>query len=266
MYRCLFTALLVGSIGCGNDVGLLGGPDGGAGASTGLPCDVEAAISQCQSCHGSPLAGNAPIRLLTYDDLTRSVGGVTIAERAVTRMTATTSPMPPAPASPASGADIAAVQSWIAAGLPRGDCGSGSNPFDTPPVCTSGRTWTGGNSESPLMHPGAACIACHRASFEGPLFTIAGTVYPTGHEPTDCYGATGPVSVEVTDAANVTHTLPVNSAGNFYYEGAIQFPFRAKVIANGLERVMVGAQTDGECNSCHTQSGASMAPGRIVTP
>jgi predicted CXXCH cytochrome family protein len=29
---------------------------------------------------------------------------------------------------------------------------------------------------------------------------------------------------------------------------------------------MVGAQPSGDCNSCHSQAGTTMAPGRIVLP
>jgi hypothetical protein len=35
---------------------------------------------------------------------------------------------------------------------------------------------------------------------------------------------------------------------------------------NGKERAMVAAQTDGDCNKCHSEHGASLAPGRIMLP
>ena len=38
------------------------------------------------------------------------------------------------------------------------------------------------------MRPGHACITCHTQEDEGPVFAFAGTVYPTGHEPNECYG------------------------------------------------------------------------------
>jgi hypothetical protein len=43
-------------------------------------------------------------------------------------------------------------------------------------------------------------------------------------------------------------------------------PFRAKVVADGRERVMLMPQTNGDCNACHTESGKNGAPGRIVLP
>jgi predicted CXXCH cytochrome family protein len=38
------------------------------------------------------------------------------------------------------------------------------------------------------------------------------------------------------------------------------------VTAGGKERIMVQAQTSGDCNSCHSESGSKDAPGRIVAP
>jgi cytochrome c553 len=116
------------------------------------------------------------------------------------------------------------------------------------------------------MHPGVACIACHATEKAAPAFTIAGTVYPSAHEPNDCNGLNGGAQVIVTDAAGKTLTLPVNSVGNFYSVSPITTPFRAKVVANGKERAMAATQTVGDCNSCHTEAGTSSAPGRILTP
>ncbi len=181
--------------------------------------------------------------------------------------------MPPPPMASAESAEIAAFEAWIVSGAPSSACGSstpvGPDPYDTPVVCTSARYWTGGNEESPSMRPGGACITCHTREDEGPRFVVAGTLYPTPHEPNDCNGVaagTGAVVV-VTDATGVEHSLTPNSAGNFFYEGvAFPFPYTAKVSYGGRERVMVEAQDDGDCNSCHTEAGASRAPGRVFLP
>jgi hypothetical protein len=128
-------------------------------------------------------------------------------------------------------------------------------------TCTSNMRWNG--RRGPLMHPGRSCPMCHRA------FTIAGTVYPTLHEPTDCNGSdglAGQINVVITDAAGKVLTLPVNSAGNFFTKSAVALPFRAKVVANGTERMMVLPQMVGACNSCHTPYGDNKAPGRIMSP
>jgi hypothetical protein len=130
--------------------------------------------------------------------------------------------------------------------------------------------WTGGNQGSASMNPGRACINCHATTGgEAPTFAIAGTLYPTGHEPDLCNGVNGGTAgaqVVITDAANRTVTLTPNAAGNFTYTGALTTPFHAKVSYQGRERIMSAAQTTGDCNSCHTQNGANGAPGRITLP
>ena len=133
------------------------------------------------------------------------------------------------------------------------------------PVCTSMKTWTQGDSGSSLMHPGRACITCH-ASRGAPTFTIAGTLFPTAHEPDDCDGASGSARVVIVDAKGVTLTLTPNSAGNFYSSTAITKPYKASIVDGQNVRAMGGAQTTGDCNSCHTVAGANGAPGRIMTP
>ena len=114
------------------------------------------------------------------------------------------------------------------------------------------------------MHPGGDCISCHTQR-HGPTLTIAGTVYASGHEPTDCNGASG-ATVIVTDAAGQMLSIATNPAGNFYYRGALTPPFHAVVVYQGRTRAMSSAQTSGDCNSCHTESGANGAPGRIALP
>ena len=128
------------------------------------------------------------------------------------------------------------------------------------------------------MNPGKACIACHKASGEpdAPKFNVAGTVYPSGHETDYCYGIDGKsadysdVIVEITDANNVVHELHPGTTGNFsLISAAFATPYKAKVKSAKGERVMGEAQTDGDCNGCHTVNGGgngSKAPGRIVVP
>jgi hypothetical protein len=126
--------------------------------------------------------------------------------------------------------------------------------------------WTAGNNGD--MRPGEACITCHSRG-EGPAFVIAGTVYPTAHEPDDCNGANGTLdgaTVVITDAKKVTLTLRPNTVGNFSSNAAITLPFQAKVVQGGKERIMVTPQTNGDCNSCHTSPGNNLAPGRIMLP
>lgn len=141
----------------------------------------------------------------------------------------------------------------------------GGDPYATPTVCTSGATWTHGDRGSSAMHPGRACITCHTQN-GGPRMTIAGTVYPTAHEPDDCNGVSGGVKIVITGADGNVVTLSANSVGNFYSTTTIATPFHAKVVANGRERAMTAGQTSGDCNSCHTEKGSKDAPGRIMAP
>ena len=128
-----------------------------------------------------------------------------------------------------------------------------------PPVCTSMTYWMDGNG--PAMRPGDACMAvCHDTTL-----TIAGTVYPTLHEPINCNGKSG-VRVVITPASGAAITLTTNAGGNFYSKVKVNVPFTAKVVVGGIERKMMTPQSNGDCNSCHTQDGAMQAPGRIMPP
>jgi hypothetical protein len=145
--------------------------------------------------------------------------------------------------------------------------GTGGDPFSAPAKCTSGTMWTGGNRGSADMNPGRACIACH-STMNGPSLTIAGTVYPSAHEPDLCNGANGSngARVVITGADGVTQTLTPGASGNFNSRTRVTTPFKAKVTYMGRERTMMTAQTSGDCNSCHTQTGTNSAPGRILLP
>lgn len=240
--------------------------------ATDLPCDVAAVLqSSCTSCHSNPPIGGAPMPLLSYADLTAkalSDPTKTVAEMCVSRMQNTTTPMPPGGG--ASATDVTTIQNWITAGYPQGTCTGGSNTnYNTPLTCTSGSYIHSADNTGSLMHPGGACNTCHsqQGGYDAPpIFSIAGTVYPTAHEYDDCVGVSG-MQVVIMDAnGNTQITLNANSSGNFTYEGTISKPYRAKVVQNGKTREMSATQTDGNCNSCHTEQGANGAPGRIMAP
>lgn len=236
-----------------------------------LPCDVAQVLGDsCVSCHGSTLTGGAPSRLVSYDDLIApSVGDPSMKEieQAIVRMKDAQKPMPPSGALPA--AQVAVLEQWVASGLPKGTCGGTSASFDTPSTCSSNQTWSGGGEEGGglTMAPGQACISCHSRG-DGPRYNFAGTVYPTAHEPDNCLGVSGSSSVQVviTGADGATLTLPVNRAGNFAIRSRVATPYTAKVVSNGKERQMATPQTNGDCNSCHTETGSNNAPGRVMTP
>ena len=135
--------------------------------------------------------------------------------------------------------------------------------YVTADICPTGRAWTGGDYGSPNMHPGVACIACHNNN-GGPHFKIAGTIFPS-NEPDDCLGASD-ASIEITGADGKVLTITANEAGNFYSEVDVKMPYQAKVTSGGKSKVMFGAQTVGDCNTCHTEKGANSAPGRVTLP
>lgn len=143
----------------------------------------------------------------------------------------------------------------------------GEDPLTAAATCSSDMYWERG--ENDRMRPGEACIACHTAENEGPRYAIAGTLYPTGHEPNDCNGISGMASgatVVIVDANGQEHELTPNSVGNFYFNGNIAKPYTAKVVSEAGERLMVTPQQDGDCNKCHTPEGTQGAPGRVVVP
>lgn len=253
------------------------GQGAGSGANTGLPCDVQQLLeNRCIGCHLGP----SPVALLSYDDLVKPSAAdpkKTNAQRSLERMQSTTAPMPPKPAEAPTAAEIGVFQAWVNAGTPKGttctaspdggvpDGGAATNPYNTPTVCTSKTTWTRGNEGSSQMRPGGACITCHTMR-SGPAYTVAGTVYPTAHEPNDCNGSPGPLTVVVTDKNGVVTNLNVNGAGNFSTRAAIAAPFTVKVTNGTKERVMATPLTAGDCNSCHTEAGVNGAPGRVMAP
>jgi len=286
---CLALAALALSAGClGSSTGLAsdtsgtgtGTGSGNTGVSSDMPCEAaNVLIAYCTGCHGSPPAGGAPQSLNSLAALqaaSPSYPSQSNGARAVIRMASTTGPMPPSPNPAVPAADQAAFAAWVDAGMPAGSCSSLVDAgtvvidpaFAAAPTCTSGSYWSGGNEGSSRMNPGLACIACHSRG-EGPRFSVAGTVYPTGHEYDLCNGtsAAGAV-VTVTDSAGQSQSFTVNSAGNFSgsASGWPVFPITATVSFGGKTRAMTTAVPSGDCNSCHTQSGASGAPGRIALP
>ncbi len=243
----------------------------GTGSFTGLPCDVQKVLEDgCIGCHSGSQA--PPLR--SYEELTAPAPGYpgqTVAQRSLARMKNTASPMPPLPAVPAAPDEIAIFEAWVNGNTPKGTECTGAagtdarpNPYNTPSVCTSGKAWRGDNSAS--MDPGKACLDCHQKQ-GGPRFAVSGTVYPTAHEPDECYGAAGGLTVVITDKNGTVTNLQVGPTGNFSSSGRnIVAPFTAKVTDGKGTRVMVAPITAGDCNSCHTEKGINGAPGRVMAP
>jgi hypothetical protein len=185
------------------------------------------------------------------------------------------------------GADSIRIFSrWVSAGMPRGTCGEtpppnepdpnatgddddgGADAAPPPPtsVCTSGVM----EPEFPQlprvlenMNPGMACIACHGEQ-GGPPERVAGTVYPSLHEPNRCDGVAD-LKVVIIGKDGNAHTFPTNAAGNFYGVENISPPYRAMVVRGNEMRIMQTPQMQVDCNGCHTEWGEG-APGRIMAP
>lgn len=164
---------------------------------------------------------------------------------------------------------------------PSASVDDGAAPVEVGP-CTSGRIVEEAFEEEDGereregddgMAPGRACIACH-AREDGPEFAVAGTVYPTLHEPDDCAGAPastgGGVVVEVTDGTGQTTTIPVTKNGNFFIKRKKFLPAGAYTVAvvDGRGRRAMTTKLTGaaDCNGCHTAAGTEGAPGRIQLP
>jgi len=246
---------------------------------TGIPCEVRTFVLRaCGDCHGTTPANGAPNALVRYSDFARPSEGdpsVTVAALSLARMRSATRPMPPD--GRLSESAIAAFARWVEAGLPRGAACPRSDaaapeepsepepvdagPPETPSVCTSGTTGT--TSPSARMRPGQACLECHRR-VGGPEFSLAGTVYPTRHEPNGCNGLAD-ARVVIFGADGKTFTLSTNAAGNFFFPDEVARPYKALVARGNLVREMKTLQTSGDCNGCHTERGGA-APGRIVAP
>lgn len=268
--------------------------DGTEPAVSDLPCDVAAVLAKsCTSCHGDTLKNDAPNRLMTHDDLmavAKDGSGKTMLEIAIERMRDKSDPMPPDGVLPES--DVAVLEAWAADGAQASTCAEdvpqGEDPYATATVCTSGTKWTKGDHGDKKMHPGGTCISCHSKEGstkhegddddddegdddEAPLYTVAGTIFPTAHEPDDCNGTAtgegGALTVEITGADKKVTKLTPNTVGNFFATTAIKFPYTARVIAkDGSVRAMKDAQKDGDCNGCHTVKGTQKAPGRVMAP
>jgi mono/diheme cytochrome c family protein len=258
----------------------------GSGLATGLPCDVQAVIeNRCIACHDGKMAG-VP-KMLDYADLlapAKADPTKSIAQLSLERMKSATSPMPPPPAVPPDADEIAVFEEWVKGGTLKGPVCTEPPPADggkadagplpdagpdAMPGCASGIKWADGNNGSPLMHPGAACNACHQ-QLGGPNLKVAGTAYKQLNDVNDCYGAAPPptVTVTITDDKGRKVNAVVNAAGNFSIQGGppLRAPLSASLSDGTKTRAMVGKVTSGDCNSCHTPDGLNGAPGRILVP
>ena len=120
----------------------------------------------------------------------------------------------------------------------------------------------------PQMLPGEDCTRCHKTNSEydrAPVWTVAGTVFPTADASPDD-GVTG-VSVHLLDASgSVLETLRTNAAGNFYTARALPAEYRVELEYLGERIAMPCPPPSGGCAKCHDDPPIGSAPGRIFIP
>jgi hypothetical protein len=265
---------------------------------TGLPCDVAPVVSaKCLWCHGAPLRESAPMTLLTHADFAAKSmvdDAATVAQRSLLRVKQAAAPMPPSSGTPLTSDEVAAFERWVNAGAPAGTCSpdpdAGLPPDAGPPptTCLSGvfkpKPTTTAPGGGPQMAPGWACRACHLGqNFQGQnpfgalgmtrAYDVMGTLYGAPNEKDLCVSSVGDagVVVEIRDSTGtLVISAPVNAGGNFYgsvdLDAGIKMPYTARLVRGTARRDMMAAQTEGDCNQCHTEAGREGAPGRIQPP
>lgn len=268
-----------------------GGSSGDGGLSLdGLPCDVAQLVAaRCASCHGPTPSGGAPVTLLSRADfLAPSLvnPAQSYGQRSVERMRLTAGAMPPG--APPPTAEVDAFAAWVTAGMPAGSCGEVDAGMVWPPdpTCLSGlfrpMPVDGDEHGGETMAPGWACISCHSGqdfmgqnpggamSRRDTINQFMGTVFAAPHERDLCVPAL-PMggTVEILDTSGAVRArIPFGASGNFRGNatGGMPSPYRARVVTANGTRAMATEQTSGDCNTCHTVSGANLAPGRIYLP
>jgi hypothetical protein len=190
--------LLVAACGGGGAASSGGGPSGGGGSggaggagSSGLPCDVEAVLAaHCQSCHAEKPVYGAPMPLVTHADLVapaKSDPSKKVYELVEARVHDAQKPMPQPPAPMLGAADLATIDTWVAAGAPAGSadgCGGGG--------AGGGSSGTGGGGS----------IAC-----TPDVKLRAGSAYAMPKATTDQYMCFG-IDVPVASKRHITAILP----------------------------------------------------------
>lgn len=268
-------------------------------ADAGLPCAAAVLLAQaCVSCHGRPTSGGAPTPLMSLDDLKAASArdpAQSYGQRSVVRLQDSVAPMPPR-SSPAPSADaVTQFAAWVSSGMPQGSCAEVASidagltvPPPIVPTCLSGRyaqkPVAGDAHGGTTMAPGLACLSCHTGqNFAGQnpgnalncpdeIHDVMGTVFEASYEKDLCRpdaGAVSAATVEILNANNaIVGTFRVNAGGNFYGDvpGGLPMPYTARVVVGTNHRTMATPQTSGDCNTCHTSTGANGAPGRIVLP
>ena len=124
-----------------------------------------------------------------------------------------------------------------------------------------------GVPRGPTHRPGQPCLACHSdaGDGEGPLMSVAGTVYQKRDRDIPAWGAT----VRLTDAAGAGYASRTNCAGTFYItvsDWEPVFPLQVEVDhADIPEPVPMESHIgrEGACAGCHVVQPGPTSPGRV---
>ena len=199
-------------------------PTGGVQATGGAPavagtgewCDALAVFrTSCQLCHGTSLVGGAPMSLATYED-TQGIsvldGTTPILQRISERIHDAIRPMPPTSQDPLTPEQMAAIDSWIAAGAPTSaDPTCGGQP--EPPPTTGDFTWPADCEEFFSFTPSTASGA------SGPYTVPADTEQYVDFYYDVPWGGNGAVQAlgyqPITDNARVLHHWILYQGDNF---------------------------------------------------
>jgi copper type II ascorbate-dependent monooxygenase-like protein len=152
-----------GAVGMGS-----GGTSGGGGAA--LPCDVASVLqAKCQSCHGATPLNGAPTSLMTYADThAPAVSNTSLLVWQVMQMrvhSTTMSVMPPRGQPAPTATELAALDTWFAAGAPAASqtCpgGSSGGGGGTGVMGTGGAAGTGGTVADGIGPQYLPCTPTH---------------------------------------------------------------------------------------------------------
>jgi mono/diheme cytochrome c family protein len=115
----------------------------------------------------------------------------------------------------------------------------------------------------PLHRPGQPCGVCHADDGNAGPFSVSGTVYLTK-------GSTKPaarVEILLFDAANRSHRVRTNCAGNFYVRpGELRPVYPLWVtLRHGTHRTEMESPMfrEGSCAACHSESAGPRSAGPV---
>jgi hypothetical protein len=201
----------------------------GTTGNTNTPwCKVKAIVDKnCAVCHTTPSVGGAPFPLQSYADVTAaspSKPGKKIYERMAVRVhadKAAAEGLTTMPATPLSAADLATIDSWVAAGAPAGENPTCAGAAGGPVASAGGDA---GTPTGPDVWPLPECDAVYKVLSHGSGGPTSPMSVPPGQEVHPQVTSDAPWGNEkvqaigfkaVTDNKAVLHHWILNGGGAF---------------------------------------------------